>query len=146
MNKIILIFTLLVSSITFSQSDVEYTKTLKKMFKVSGTEENYEVAIKSVCDMFRKQYTKVDEETWDLMEKEMLSTSIDELVSMLVPVYQKYLSKTDLEEIISFYESGVGKKYAKNTPAIMQDSMLVGQEWGRIIGEEIARKVEEKLK
>jgi uncharacterized protein len=63
---------------------------------------------------------------------------------MLVPVYSKYLTKEDLEEMIKFYETPVGKKFAENTPKIMRESMQIGQEWGMRIGEKFEKKIRER--
>jgi hypothetical protein len=126
---------------TFGQVDKEYSKTLKKMFEVSGTNESYQAAIQQMFTMFKQQYPDVGEEIWNDFEKEFSKTSIDELTEMLVPIYSKYMTKEDLKELIKFYQTPVGKKFAKNTPFIMQESMQVGQEWGMKIGEEFEKKM-----
>ena len=53
-------------------------------------------------------------------------------------------TKEDLEEFIKFYQTPVGKKFAKNTPFIMQESMQIGQQWGMKIGENFKNKMKEK--
>jgi hypothetical protein len=35
----------------------------------------------------------------------------------------------------------VGKKFAKNNPAITQESMKIGQEWGMKIAQELKNKL-----
>ncbi len=72
----------------------------------------------------------------------MMSTSITELVKLLVPTYQKHLSLEDLKGIIAFYESPLGIKYAEKTPFITQESMAIGQQWGMLLGQKIAKKME----
>ena len=112
------------------------------MFEVSGSEETYTTVISQMFDIFKQQHTEVDKEIWDELEKEFQKTSISDLIEMLAPVYKKYLSKEDLTELIKFYKTPTGKKFAKNTPLIMQESMQIGQQWGMQIGQ----KFEEKLK
>ena len=56
----------------------------------------------------------------------------------------KYMTKEDLEDLIKFYQSPIGKKFAKNTPMIVQESMQIGQEWGMKIGEDFAKKMKKK--
>lgn len=81
---------------------------------------------------------------WNDFEQEMLNTSLDDLVEMLVPVYQKHLSQEDLNSLIAFYQTPAGKKYAEKTPLIMQESMQVGQQWGMQIAQKIQQKLSEK--
>jgi len=71
-----------------------------------------------------------------------MKASIDELVEMLAPVYKKHLSEDDLDKIIQFYNTPVGKKLAEATPAITQESMQVGQQWGMKVGQIVADKLE----
>lgn len=94
--------------------------------------------------IFKEQSPIVEASVWEEFEKEFSNTSIDKLVEMLAPVYQKYMTQVDLEEMIIFYQARVGKKYAKNLSMIMQESMEIGQQWGMKIGQEIAYKLKEK--
>lgn len=128
----------------FGQADKEYSKTLKKMFEVSGTEETYQAAIKQMFTMFKQQYSGVESDVWADLEKEFSKTSLNDLTEMLVPVYSKYMTLEDLQELIKFYETAVGQKFAKNTPLIMQESMQIGQQWGMKIGQDFEKKMKEK--
>ena len=145
MTKRILTFSLLVflSVTSFSQEDKQYTKTLTKMFEVSGTEESYQAAIKQMFTIFKQQYPNVEVEIWTDLEKEYSKTSLNELTKMLVPVYSKYMTLEDLNELIKFYNTPTGKKYAKSTPLIMQESMQVGQQWGMKIGQDFEKKMKD---
>lgn len=146
MKKIILIIALTITSysVSFGQVDENYVKTLKTMFKVTGSEETYRTVIKQMFTMFKEQYSNVEEKTWVELEKEFQKTSINDLVRMLAPVYVKYLNQEELRELIDFYSSPVGKKIAQSTPLITQESMQIGQEWGKKIGEEFVQKMKKK--
>jgi hypothetical protein len=63
---------------------------------------------------------------------------------MLAPVYYKHLTLEDLNQIIVFYKTPAGKKMATATPAITQESMQIGQQWGMKIGEKVEDKLREK--
>jgi uncharacterized protein len=53
---------------------------------------------------------------------------IDEIIDAMVPIYQKHLSKSDLEAVIAFYLSPVGQKLLKEQPAMMAEAMQAGQD------------------
>jgi hypothetical protein len=139
-----LAFAFAIISTSFAQADAAYTRSLKKMFEASGTEQTFETAITQMMGMFKQQMPDVDASLWDDMEKEFLKTSINDLVEMLAPVYIKYMTQEDLDEMIRFYQSPVGKKFAKNTPLIMQESMQVGEQWGQQIGVKMEQRLKEK--
>ena|SRR5690349_18334869 len=143
MKKLIIIISVLIAPLgeTFAQVD-SYKATLKKVLEVAGTEENFKVAIKQMFGMFKQQNSNVPDSFWEEAEKEFSETSMDDLVDMLSPVYQKHMTESDLKKIIEFYQTPAGKKYAEKTPLILQESMQVGQQWGM----KIAQRVQEKLK
>ncbi|MUU78083.1 DUF2059 domain-containing protein [Winogradskyella endarachnes] len=146
MRKVLTVFSFLIlfSTSAFGQTDTDYAKTLRKMFEVSGTEQTFQTVIKQMFTMFKQQYAAVDAETWKELENEFSKTSLDDLTVMLVPVYEKYMTEADLKELIKFYESPVGQKFAKSTPLITQESMQIGQQWGMAIGEKFAEKMKER--
>ena len=146
MTKRILAISLfiLVSLTAFGQVDKEYSKTLNKLFEVSGTNDSYQAVTKQMFELFKQQYTNVEADIWKDLEKEFSKSSLKELTNLLVPVYSKHLTLEDLQELIKFYKTPVGKKYAKKTPLITQESMKVGQEWGIKIGQDFNKKMKKK--
>lgn len=59
------------------------------------------------------------------------SLPVDDMVNAVVPIYQKHLTKSDLEAITAFYSSPPGQKILKEMPAIMSEAMQAGGEIGR---------------
>ncbi|MFD1095575.1 DUF2059 domain-containing protein [Salegentibacter chungangensis] len=146
MKKILLSLAIILSitSVAQAQSQNTYDAALKEMFELNGSEEAYKTVIREMVKMQKEQYSNISEEIWDDVEKEFLKTSLDDLVQMLSPVYKKYMSQSDLEEITAFYRTPAGEKLAKNTPMILQESMQVGREWGRQLGEDFEKNLREK--
>lgn len=144
MKKLIFLTLMALSSLASNAQDDSYKATLLKMFTVSGTDESYKGAVEQMIGMFKAQNPEVPVDIWNEFQLEFMKTSLNDLVEMLAPVYQKYLTKSDLEDIIAFYNTPTGKKYAGNTPNIMQESMQVGQQWGMQLGQTIQQKLEEK--
>lgn len=141
--SIILLFTF--STQLFAQTDDDaYIQKLEQMFKLAGSEEAYKAVIKQMTTMYKQQYPKAEPDFWDEFEKEFSSASMNDLTTMLTPVYKKHLSSEDLDGIIAFYQTPVGRKYAMKTPLIMQESMQVGQEWGIKLGKELDKKMKAK--
>ena len=129
---------------SFGQTKDEYKKALLEMFTASGSDEAYKSAIKQMMVMFKDNLKDVPSNFWKDAEAEMLKSSIEELADLLVPVYEKHLTIADLQEMTKFYNTAVGKKYAQSMGPIMQESMKVGEAWGKKIGEKIAKKIAEQ--
>jgi hypothetical protein len=56
----------------------------------------------------------------DSVYKEM---PVDELIDVMIPVYQKHFTKGDMDALVAFYSSPTGEKMVKEMPAIMSESM-----------------------
>lgn len=122
----------------------DYKTTLKEMLVVSGSDKTFEMVVPQMMGMMRQQMPQVPGEFWDEMENEMSKTAYTDLVDMLAPIYQKYLTQEDLEEIIKFYQTPAGKKLGTSAPNINMESMQVGQQWGMKLGQKIQAKLQEK--
>jgi uncharacterized protein len=51
---------------------------------------------------------------------------VDEMINAIIPIYQRHLTKTDLEDLIRFYGSPVAQKMLREQPQILQESMQAG--------------------
>jgi hypothetical protein len=47
----------------------------------------------------------------------------DEMLQAMVPVYQKHLSKGDIEAIVAFYSTPTGQKLLREMPAMMGEAI-----------------------
>ena len=147
MKKLILVLSFaIVANMSFRAQNVpaEYTKALKEMFELNGTEETFMTAIDQMMEMFESSREDVPSELWKALGDEFNKTSLNELVDMLAPVYFKYMTLDEILQITAFYKTPAGKKLAISTPAITQESMQLGQQWGMKIGQKVEDRLREK--
>lgn len=71
---------------------------------------------------------------------------VEELLDQMVPIYQRHFSRDDLEQLIAFYRSPVGRKFFSELPLIQREAMQVGQQWGAAIGQRIGEESEQRIK
>ncbi len=67
--------------------------------------------------------------------------SLPQLVDAIVPVYAAHFSQAELEQLVRFYESPLGKRLSEVQPLILQESMQAGQTWGAAIGREVGESL-----
>ena len=136
MKKTLLILSLILmtAASSFAQSST-YKATLKEMIQVSGAEASYKGVVSQMMTMFKKQKSTVPVAFWDELGIELNKIAVEQLVDLVLPIYQKHLTEEDIKGIVAFYKTPVGKKFAEQTPLITQESMAAGQEWGKKIGE-----------
>jgi hypothetical protein len=111
----------------------EKEKKVRKYLEVSGAVANMQVTI----DSMRDQLDKIPNYPKDLAKKMQESFKVDELIELMIPIYMENLQSEDLDGLIAFYESPVGKRLAAATPKIVKASAEVGGRYGQ----EVAKKV-----
>lgn len=81
---------------------------------------------KMVHDMVAKQpnlpsdfESRMDKTTDDMLR----NFPIDELIDAMIPVYQKHLSKGDVDALVAFYTTPTGQKILKEMPAMTAEAM-----------------------
>ena len=83
----------------------------------------------------------VDEQL-DEMERKY---SLDQMVEDIIPVYQKHLTRSDLDSMIAFYSSPIGQKLLDELPAMMQETMQVASSHMQPIVEAALDNVDRKI-
>jgi hypothetical protein len=143
-KSILTAFFALIISISFAQEKDTYKSSLKRLLQVSGSEVAYKGVLVQMTSLFKQQQPTVPAEFWDEFLAEANKDSFNQLLNLILPIYKKHLAEPDLLELITFYETPVGKKFAEKTPLITQESMLAGQEWGKQIGQHVLDKLKAK--
>ena len=114
------------------------TELVRAYLALSGAREAAEVAIPRMLDSLKAAMPAVPERFWRDFAKEL---DAREMVELNVPSYERRFSRDELLAMIAFYMTPAGQKLAKLLPDITNEGMAAGAEWGRVIGERVARKL-----
>ena len=79
------------------------------------------------------------------MVDDIVDAQLDDLLNAIIPIYQRHLTKTDIEEMIRFYSSPVGQKLLREQPQIIQESMQAGAAVQQRRMDEMNAKIQERL-
>ncbi|HET8886227.1 MAG TPA: DUF2059 domain-containing protein [Salinimicrobium sp.] len=64
--------------------------------------------------------------------KKEVKESLKDVYTQMADIYLEHYTEEDIDGILAFYNSSVGKKMLEVNPTIMQQSMQLGQIWGRM--------------
>lgn len=81
----------------------------------------------------------------DIVDQEFAGISMDDLIRDVVPVYQRHLTRSDVEALIAFYSSPVGQKLRREQPAMMRETMQATSANQRQKMEDLLARVELRL-
>lgn len=155
MRKIILAFAALLSITGTSvyaqpapggkQADPAYVSRLNELMELGGSMKVYENVVNQMIDIYKQQFPDIPAEYWQIVREEVNNISLSELIEKLAPVYARYLTLEDLDGVIAFYKSPVGRKLSESTPMISAESVQIGAQWGMEIGKTLEAKLRAKI-
>src|ERR1700722_5603816 len=135
---LVLLACLLFSSISFAQqndADAPASKAdIERYLGITHTRDLMKGMVTSVSTQMHKMVHEQLEKKPNLppdtearMEKLMddywKDFPIDDLLNAMIPVYQKHLTKGDVDALTAFYSAPTGQKMLKEMPAMMSESM-----------------------
>lgn len=133
-----------ISVTTMAQSADSYSQVMKKYLIATNTLKNMQAMVPQMLKPFQENSPNVPKEFWDSFNEELLNDVVNQMTEMLTPIYQKYLTQKELENVLAFYESPAGKKISDVTPNITKEAVQVGQNWGASIVTKIQARMKEK--
>jgi len=147
MSKPFLCLVLLLSSFSIYAQNTAATpesqkiKNIRKIMALTGSGKLGVQVVQNMVSSFKTTYPNVDPSFWDDFLKEVTP---DELVNLVVPVYDRNFTDEEIEGMLAFYSSPVGQKVLAKLPVVLQESMQVGQSWGQELSKKIMLRLEQK--
>lgn len=74
-------------------------------------------------DLTEKQKDGMAKLNAEMLDKMMDAEFIDSYFAALIPIYQRHFSKSDVDDLISFYASPLGQKFLHEQPQLTQESL-----------------------
>lgn len=85
-----------------------------------------------------------------MLDDMMRSMPLDKMLDAMIPVYQKYLTKGDIEAMIAFYRSPVGEKMLRQMPQMTAEAMTammpIMQEYMQTVGKRLEQEMMANMK
>jgi len=119
----------------------EKEKSIRQLLDVMGTTKLTQQMTTQMMAMLKQSQPGVPEELWSRFEKKL---DAREVIDLVIPVYDKHFSKEDIDGLTAFYESPLGQKVVRTLPQVSQESMEIGQAWGRRKAEEVLQELQQE--
>ncbi|MBU2934200.1 DUF2059 domain-containing protein [Vibrio cyclitrophicus] len=158
MSKVIYVCVLFFSSIIYASEQplteekynniiklIEMTGSIDLGLQMSQTMTSQLVVIVS------KNNPDIPKEKFEIIERTVNSVVEEQLrgkngfFKMMTPIYHKYYTNQEIEELIAFYETSLGKKSIKIMPNIVQESFSIGQAWGKRVAPIAIKEVKKQF-
>ena len=116
----------------------EFKASVRKLMAVSGSD----ATLKMIPEQILEQQAPALPESVKAEIQAMFSEeALLSLMDRMVPIYAKYYTQQDMDDLIAFYDTPLGKKLSTVQPQITLESMSVAQQWAAEIGQKVASKI-----
>jgi len=119
-----------------------YQDMVIQYFEINGTEDQYSEAVDKMFELLKNQYgaQQVPEKVWVELANNK-AAALDDIKSLLVPVYQTNFEQEDIEVLLSFYESETGKQVVKDQSSLNEKQK---EEFANFLVSKAGKKVQDK--
>lgn len=114
---------------------------IRKLIELTGAANVSTDVLRQVIEPLRSGFPQVPDEFWDSFMKEVRA---DDLIDLIVPIYDRYYTRDDIRDLTRFYQSPVGQKTIKILPKLSAEAINAGQEWGKGVADRAMRKLKEQ--
>lgn len=118
-------------------------KAIRDFLEITKADQMGKQIMDQMMAMFAMQAPGIPIEFWEAAMEEMATL---EFVEMIVPLYGKYFTESEINDLIAFHKTPTGQKLLSVQPQLMQESMQVGQKWGMEMGQRIEKRATELMK
>ena len=101
-------------------------------------------------DMLKRQFPRTTDEELEhldqLMDNMVKDMPLDDMLSDMIPIYQKHLTRADVDAMSAFYSSATGQKILREMPAMASESMQASYPRMQVMTEKIVTRAQEMAK
>jgi uncharacterized protein len=135
---------------TAARADVDPAGLTKarELMEASGVEESFRqlfpIIVRQLGDLLQKANPDRGDEVNEIMETKMTPKVLDrsgELIELVAHVYAEHFTVDELDQLVEFYESPIGRKLVGEQTEVMKESMAIGRRWGTAVGEEVMQEL-----
>ena len=116
--RIMMVAGILLNVLVVNAQTDEFEKDLLKYLQISGSTSTYDLMYDQLTPQLKMMKPGVPDPVWVSLKTEVFDKEVMELTKQLVPLYKKHFTHQDVKELISFFESPMGKKLAEKTPIL----------------------------
>jgi hypothetical protein len=123
-----------------------------KLVELSGTTRIFDEVLPSIAEDSKNRFIRANPQMQlgiiavvDRIAVQLVSRR-PELDQYLARVWASGFSDDEMQEIVDFYTTDVGKKFSNALPQILAVQTAAAQEWGKSVSEELNVKVQQELR
>jgi len=136
------------TSKTTGKVDPEKEAAIRKLFEIQGTRNSMGQVLAGMSENMKPTLSKMlppgeyqDKLIPLFFEKFQSKMKTDDLMDLMVPIYDKYLTKDDINGLAQFYQTPLGKKMISVLPQLVIETQTAAMNMGQGLGRQAMMEV-----
>ena len=124
----------------------------KQILEIKGATQMYQPLVRGVIEQAKNQFMQTNfmwakdlNEVAAKMERDY-SPKVNELVDASARIYATHFTEVELKELLTFYQSPLGRKVIVEEPKALDESMTNAGELGEKLSDEVIPRMREEMK
>jgi hypothetical protein len=123
-----------------------------KLVQITGTSRTFNELLPNIADQAKNNFIRANPQMQlgiiEVVDRVALSlvSRRPQLDQMLARVWASGFTNEEMQQLIEFYSSDVGQKYANLHPQLLTVEMATAEAWGRSLLTELTQKVQAELR
>jgi len=111
--------------------------TVRRLLQLTGSTEAVLRSMEVVIPAQRAANPQIPAAFWDAFIARVRH-DLPQLVDSFVPSYTSRFTQTELDQLVQFYGSPLGKHLIEAQPELFREGFEIGRRWGAIIARQVA--------
>ncbi len=113
-------------------------------------EQMSELFVSQMAQGLRQSHPDLPPAAFEVIREETIAVINEELdrgsfQAMLIPIYAQFYTLEEVQELLAFYRSPIGRKTVEVLPALGRDSAQAGERWGMLVAPTIGARITRRL-
>jgi len=142
----------MVAGIPVRAQDAGTQKAIVEMFQVIGLmkmiDQMANVAGEESVRQMKQNHSNLSARASSIIKEEVTTVfreNAPKLMALVAPIYAKYFSKKEIEELTVFYSTTAGQKTINVLPRLFQEMMILSDKWAQGILPDIEERIKQRL-
>ena len=114
-------------------------QNIRKLLNLMDARGLFKLNIEEQFTLAKTTMRDVPVRFWDEVLKEI---DLDKFIELIVPVYDKHFSNEDLEGLIAFFETPLGKKLLAEQQPIIKETVVIADKYGQEVAGKVIKRMQ----
>ena len=140
-----LLFSLFLAVLSFdafsATSEFDKAADIHRLLEVTGAITMGSRMIDQLLTIEAQAQPNVPDQVWAEIREEI---DFDDFEPAIVQIYSNHFTAAEINALLAFYESDIGRRFTEKQPAVLQDSIAAGQAWAMDIQDKLRAKLAQR--